>query len=116
MKRLESDPWDVLASKTKVGQLVRGTITKLTKFGAFAKIEDAEELEGLIHISELADDRVENPRSVVHEGQTLTLRVVKIDPEKRRIGLSLKKVASAEFLDSDWETSETGEADNTGED
>ncbi|MBI3761827.1 MAG: 30S ribosomal protein S1, partial [Chloroflexi bacterium] len=53
---------------------------------------------------------------VVHEGQTLTLRVVKIDPEKRRIGLSLKKVASAEFLDSDWETSETGEADSAGDD
>lgn len=106
MKRLEDDPWDVMVSRTKVGQLVRGTITKLTKFGAFAKIDGAEELEGLIHVSELADDRVENPRSVVQEGQTLTLRVVKIDAEKRRIGLSLKKVASSEFLESDWAAAE----------
>ena len=102
MKRMESDPWDSMAERIKPGQLVRGTITKLTKFGAFARIEGAEETEGLIHISELADERVENPRDVVQEGQTVTLRVLKVEPDKRRIGLSLKKVASAEYADSDW--------------
>ena len=102
MKRLEDDPWTAMTGKVRVGQLVQGTITKLTKFGAFARIEGAEELEGLIHISELSDDRVESPRHVVQEGQVLTLRVVKIDAERRRIGLSVKQVAAAEFLDSDW--------------
>jgi small subunit ribosomal protein S1 len=102
MKRLESDPWDTMASRIRVGQLVRGTITKLTKFGAFAKVEGAEDTEGLIHISELSDERVENPRQVVQEGQVVTLRVVKIDPDKRRLGLSLKRVTKAEYVESDW--------------
>jgi small subunit ribosomal protein S1 len=107
MKRLESDPWDTMASRIRVGQLVRGTITKLTKFGAFARVQGAEDTEGLIHISELSDERVENPRSVVQEGQEVTLRVVKIDPEKRRLGLSLKRVSNSEYLDSDWSAFES---------
>jgi small subunit ribosomal protein S1 len=108
MKRLEGDPWDTMANRIKPGQLVRGTITKLTKFGAFARIEGAEETEGLIHISELAEERVEAPRDVVQEGQSVTLRVLKVDAEKRRIGLSLKKVASAEYADSDWMAFDSG--------
>jgi len=102
IKRLEGDPWDSMAERIQPGQLVRGTITKLTKFGAFARIEGADDTEGLIHISELADERVENPRDVVQEGQTVTLRVLKVDTERRRIGLSLKKVASAEYAETDW--------------
>ena len=60
------------------------------------------EIEGLIHISELSDKRVNHPREVVNEGDKLTLRVVKIDIKNRRLGLSLKKVNSAEYLDLDW--------------
>jgi small subunit ribosomal protein S1 len=86
-----------------VGQLVSGTITKLAKFGAFARVEGGDDIEGLIHISELADGRVEHPREVVSEGQTLTLRVIKIEPDKRRMGLSLKRVTSAEYADADWD-------------
>ncbi len=65
------------------------------------------EIEGLIHISELSDKRVNHPREVVNEGDKLTLRVVKIDIKNRRLGLSLKKVNSAEYLDLDWSTSPT---------
>ncbi|MBE2272201.1 MAG: S1 RNA-binding domain-containing protein [Anaerolinea sp.] len=105
MKRQESDPWDTVATRYEVGQLVQGTVTKLTKFGAFAQLVDVPEIEGLIHISELSDKRVNHPREVVNEGDKLTLRVVKIDVKNRRLGLSLKRVNSAEYLDQDWATS-----------
>lgn len=86
-------------------QLVQGMVTKLTKFGAFAQLVDVPEIEGLIHISELSDKRVNYPREVVNENDKLTLRVVKIDVKNRRLGLSLKRVNSAEYLDQDWATS-----------
>jgi small subunit ribosomal protein S1 len=103
MKRREDDPWTLVQKKYQVGQLVAGTITKLTKFGAFARIEGEDDIEGLIHISELADGHIDHPKEAVAEGQTVTLRVVKIDGEKRRMGLSLKRVASAAYADTDWE-------------
>jgi small subunit ribosomal protein S1 len=103
MKRREDDPWLVIKEKYRPGQLVAGTITKLTKFGAFARVEGENDHEGLIHISELADGHIDHPREAVSEGQSVTLRVVKVDPEKRRMGLSLKRVSSAEYADADWE-------------
>lgn len=103
MKRQAPDPWDAVATGFQVGQLVKGTITKLTKFGAFAQLTDLPEIEGLIHISELSDKRVEHPKNVVNEGDVLTLRVVKIDVAERRLGLSLKRVNSTEYLDFDWQ-------------
>lgn len=104
MRELEQDPWQAIASKFGEGQLVEGTITKLTKFGAFASLggEEGYEVEGLIHISELSDRRIEHPREVVKEGDRLRMRVIKVEPERRRIGLSLKRVASAEYADLDW--------------
>ncbi len=104
MKRLEGDPWSRITQQYKIGQLVEGTITKLTKFGAFARIKGNDEIEGLIHISELSDGRIAHPKDVVQEGQTYALRIVKIEPDKRRIGLSLKEVGSARYLESDWES------------
>ena len=101
--RLE-DPWDVLAANYAPDQLVQATITKLTKFGAFARLVEHPEIEGLIHISELSDRRVEHPREVVNEGEVLTLRIIRIDAEHRRMGLSLKRVDSEEYLDGDWRT------------
>jgi small subunit ribosomal protein S1 len=103
LKRREDDPWTQIQKKYQIGQLVTGTITKLAKFGAFARVEGEDEIEGLIHVSELSDGHNEHPRVVVSEGQTLTLRVIKIEPDKRRMGLSLKRVASAEYADTDWE-------------
>lgn len=106
LRELEANPWDDLMKDFSEGQLVEGTITKLTKFGAFAAIKGLEdfEIEGLIHISELSDRRIEHPKEVVDEGQTVALRLIKIDREKRRIGLSLKRVDSAEYAEIDWQT------------
>jgi len=106
MRELESDPWAGITERFAEGQLVEGTITKLIKFGAFASLKQADgyEFEGLIHISELSERRIEHPREVVKEGDTLRLRVIKLDPERRRIGLSLKRVDSSEYADLDWRT------------
>ena len=101
IKRTEADPWDEIASTYQQGQLVRARITKLTKFGAFARLVDNNEIEGLIHISELSDNRVNHPKEVVNEEDTVTLRVIKVDVRNRRLGLSLKRVNSAEYLDLD---------------
>lgn len=90
MKRLMPEPWSTVEDRYQVGQLVNGTITKLAPFGAFARVDD---LEGLIHISELADRRVNHPKEVVKEGDVLTLRVIKVEPARRRLGLSLKQVS-----------------------
>ena len=104
MRDLEEDPWELVTQQFHEGQLVEGMITKLTKFGAFASLKGLEsyEIEGLIHISELSDRRVEHPREVVQENQEVTLRVIKLDRERRRIGLSLKRVDSAEYAETDW--------------
>jgi small subunit ribosomal protein S1 len=102
LKRLESDPWSSVSERYHIDQLVEGTVTKLVKFGAFARIFD-DDIEGLIHLSELSDVRITHPREVVQEGDVRTLRVIRIDPERRRIGLSLKRVASDDYLDDvDW--------------
>ena len=114
LKRLEDDPWTVITSNYHVDQLVEGTITKLVKFGAFARIFD-EDVEGLIHMSELSEERITHPREVVQEGEVRTLRIIRIDPDQRRIGLSLKRVASSEYADMDWQdgygSDESGETD-----
>jgi predicted RNA-binding protein with RPS1 domain len=119
IRELESNPWNEIMEGFQEGQLVEGTITKLTKFGAFASLAGAEEfeIEGLIHISELSDARVEHPREVVQEGQILTLRLIKIDSERKRLGLSLKKVASPEYAEIDWQTAAQDiEAEEMGQD
>jgi len=102
LKRLEPDPWTTVELDYPVGRLVEGTITKLTKFGAFARLSSLDEIEGLIHISELSDEHVEHPREVVMEGQTLTLRVIRVDAQRRRLGLSIRHVTSDEYVDADW--------------
>jgi len=102
-RKLIGDPWDEIATSMRRGQLVRAQITKLTKFGAFAKLVDNQAVEGLIHISELSDERVTHPKEVVKRGDTVALRIVKIDVKNRRLGLSLKSVSSTEYLDLDWE-------------
>ena len=101
MRQLQKDPWEDSVEDYHVGQLVEGTITRLVKFGAFARIDD--HVEGLIHISELSENRIEHPKEVVKEGDKLALRVIKIEPDRRRIGLSLRKVDSAQYSDQDYE-------------
>lgn len=89
IKRTQAEPWSRVAAAYEVGQLVRGTVTQLANFGAFARIEDG--IEGLIHVSELVDDRVTHPKQVVSEGDDLLLRIIRIDPQRRRMGLSLRR-------------------------
>ncbi len=101
LKRLHREPWSLVDEKYTVGQLVKGTVTKLTGFGAFAMIDD--EIEGLIHVSELTDQPVGHPREVVKEGDVLTLRIVRIDSSRHRMGLSLKQVNEDEQVVLDWE-------------
>ncbi len=100
IRQLQRDPWMEKVGELHEGMLIEGTITHLTKFGAFARIGD--DLEGLIHVSELSDQRVNHPKEVVKEGDILTLRIIKIDEERHRIGLSRRKVDSAAFTDLDW--------------
>jgi small subunit ribosomal protein S1 len=101
IRQLQNDPWNENIKVINEGQLVECTIIRLTKFGAFAQIN--ENLEGLIHVSELSEERVEHPKEIVSEGDRLTLRIIKIDIDRRRIGLSLRKVESQQYSDQDWD-------------
>jgi small subunit ribosomal protein S1 len=101
LKQLEPDPWEKVEDIYVEGQLVEVTISKLTKYGAFARLNDEYELEGLIHISELSQDRVNHPRDVVHKGQVVAVRIIRVDTDQRQLGLSLKQVASDRFIDAD---------------
>lgn len=113
LRALQDDPWKNHMAKFSVGQLVEGVITRLTKFGAFARLEG--DIEGLIHISELSENRVEHPKEVLHEGDVKTLRIIRIDTDQHRIGLSLRKVDSAAFADKDFKllTQEYNQQDDT---
>ncbi|MBA4379483.1 MAG: hypothetical protein C0393_02145 [Anaerolinea sp.] len=99
LRALAEDPWTKKAEMFKVGQLVEGVITRLTKFGAFARLEG--DVEGLIHISEIGETRIEHPKERLHEGEVVTLRIIRIDPQQHRIGLSLRKVDSGAYKDLD---------------
>jgi small subunit ribosomal protein S1 len=99
LRALTEDPWTKRVADFEVGQLVEGVITRLTKFGAFARLEG--DVEGLIHISEISESRIEHPKERLKEGEKLTLRIIRIDSDQRRIGLSLRKVDSGAFKDQD---------------
>jgi small subunit ribosomal protein S1 len=102
LKRLQEEPWDGVEERYLVGQVVEGTITKVTSFGAFARLDDY--IEGLIHISELSDRKVSHPKEVVKDGDVLPLRVLRVDPERRRIALSFRQVEEHEYEDLDWKS------------
>lgn len=110
MRQLMPEPWTVVHEQYAIGQLVEAEITRLTSFGAFARVDG--KLEGLIHISELSDHRISHPKEVVHEGQRMMLRVIKIDPDKRRMGLSLKRAAEEGYAVVDWAPDMADEADD----
>jgi len=91
LKQLEEDPWERRIPEQYVaGAIVRGKVTKVTNFGVFVELEDG--LEGLLHVSELADHKVENPEEVVKHGEELEVKVLRVDIDDRKIGLSLKRV------------------------
>ena len=94
LKRLQPDPWVLVEDMLTVDQLVSGTVTNIADFGAFVALDFG--VEGLLHISELADPQPEKPQEIVQPGEELVLRILRIDPIRRRLGLSLKKVSTAE--------------------
>jgi len=87
LKRLQPEPWETIHEKFQVGDIVEATVTKLTEFGAFARVKDS--VEGLIHISELSSQMVQHPREVVKEGDDVRVKILRIEPERRRLGLRL---------------------------
>ena len=96
LRRLEPEPWETIHERLHVDDIVDAQITKLTNFGAFARVEG--NIEGLIHISELSDRVIGHPREVVQEGEDVKLKVLRIEPERRRLGLSLKQTMDNPFL------------------
>ena len=94
IKRLQQEPWETINDRFQVGDLVDATVTKLTDFGAFARLEDS--VEGLIHISELSSRAINHPSEVVSERQVVRLKILRIEPERRRLGLSLRQAAEEE--------------------
>ena len=90
IKRLTPEPWETVSQNYQSGDIVQATVTKITNFGAFAKIEDT--VEGLIHISELTNDQISHPNEVVEEGQVINVKILRIEADRKRIGLSVSKV------------------------
>lgn len=90
LKRLQPDPWQLVEDRYSVGQVIEAVVTNVVEFGAFALV--GEGVEGLVHISELADAPFSDPHEVVHEGQTVRVRVLSVDASAHRLGLSMRKV------------------------
>jgi len=90
IKRTQDEPWMTVNGRYELGQIVEATITQITSFGAFAQLEDG--VEGLIHISEMGDGRIQHPREIVKEGDSVPVRIIRIDPTRKRIGLSMRRV------------------------
>jgi len=110
LKQLDEDPWAIdIPNRYQQGQLVRGKVTKITNFGVFVGLEDG--LEGLLHISELADHKVENPQDVVSVGDEIEVKILRVDSEERKIGLSRKRV---EWAEEDEAAAEAAEAESAG--
>ncbi len=99
LKQLEEDPWaNEIPNRYQAGQVVTGVVTKITNFGVFVGLENG--LEGLLHISELADHKVENPEEIVKVGDEIEVKILRVDQEERKIGLSRKRVEWAEETQS----------------
>ena len=114
LKQLEEDPWaSDIPNKYQPSQLVTGTVTKITNFGVFVGLEDG--LEGLLHISELADHKVENPEDIVKVGDEIEVKILRVDSDERKIGLSRTRVEWAEE-DEARAAAESAEADASGKD
>lgn len=94
VKQLETDPWKEIEGKYKVGDLVKGTVSKIANFGAFVELPG--DIDGLVHISQISEDRVEKVKDVLKPGQEVEARIIKIDKTERRLGLSIKATGYSE--------------------
>lgn len=101
LKRVQPDPWSHVQEDYKIGELVEAVVTRVTEFGAFVRLRSG--VEGLLHVSEMADIRPDHPQSLVSPGDLLLLRVLRVEPQRRRIGLSLRQVSEVEW--AEWAAS-----------
>src|SRR5881227_468756 len=106
LKATQEDPWRQFARTHQIGQVVPGRVTKLVPFGAFVRVQDG--IEGLVHISELAERHVEIPEQVVQVGDELLVKVIDIDLERRRISLSLKQANEGALTDDSFDPAQYG--------
>jgi small subunit ribosomal protein S1 len=113
IKRTQAEPWTNVSGRYELGQVVDATITQIASFGAFARLEDG--VEGLIHVSEMGDGRIQHPRELVKENDTVPVRIIRIDPTRKRIGLSMRRVESDDgnypVEDFDYDIPEPGTED-----
>ncbi len=115
LKQAQDDPWSSIAARYKIGQMVKGKVTKLASFGAFVELEDG--IDGLVHISQISEDRVEKVKDVLKLGQEVQARVVRIDEVERKIGLSIKAaaVSDADFVVKDEMLQGLGPGEDLGD-
>ena len=112
LKQTQEDPWQRVVDTYSVGDELEGTVTKVVTFGAFVEILDG--VEGLVHISELAQHHVENPREVVEPGDKVKVKVLEIDSERRRLSLSVKRVEGQQLAARSVGGAESGQGGQTG--
>ena len=105
LKRLHPDPWGLVDTKYYVDQLVSATVTNVVDFGAFVALENG--VEGLIHISELADPPPQDPQEIVQPGNEIVVKIISIDSSRQRMGLSLKAIEGWER--EDWIAQQTSD-------
>ncbi|MCS7055702.1 MAG: S1 RNA-binding domain-containing protein [Thermoflexales bacterium] len=99
LKRAKANPWETIEQRYHVGQIVHGTVTNVVQFGAFVKVEN--DLEGLVHISELAEGSFMHPRNIVSEGDRVVARVIAVDSQQRRLALSLRGVSTGRHAEGE---------------
>lgn len=103
IKQLQPDPWSTIVSEYQIGQLLEVDVTKITKYGAFARINNDYGLEGLIHISEISEDHIDHPSEILSVADKVAVRIIRVDLEQHQIGLSMKQVNSSKFVEADME-------------
>ncbi|MBK5231029.1 MAG: S1 RNA-binding domain-containing protein, partial [Thermoleophilia bacterium] len=114
LKQTQEDPWQKVIDTHQIGDVLEGTVTKIVSFGAFVEIYNG--VEGLVHISELSEQHVENPRQVLNEGDTVRVRILEIDTDRRRLSLSAKQVDGQNLIPTRiGSDDETGDGDVEGE-
>ena len=94
IKQLQDDPWKTVAERYQVGKEITGTVTNLTDFGVFVELEEG--IEGLVHVSEISKEKIKTPVGMYNIGEVITARVMNINSDERRIGLSIKRMEMEE--------------------
>lgn len=98
IKRLLPDPWQEAAAKYKVDDTVKGQVTRVTQFGVFVRLDN--EIDGLVHISEISSERITDPGTILHQGDTYEFKIISIEPNQHRLGLSYKRIAEPDAVEA----------------